>query len=479
MPFATEHACRVRDPRSFTRFRRQQDFAEVDGKQVDVIFGIKGGKSEIQSWRYPLANGWSESAARTHCTEHDGLLFEPAEPEEGKGKRMSDRLTYCTLRKVGTERRGGRTVHKIIVAANQKSRNPFMQLDLKGVNFDNYRKNPIVLWNHDDGSPWLGGGASSGLPIGRTLEIGRNKEGQIVAKFEFLPNDEFVKRVENAWNLGFLQAASIRWMPLEIEELENGDAISLKSDMLEWSIVPIPADPDTLKQAARSAGLPPELFLLENPAERENPGKNGGTMGQAAKLSKQIDKFGSGFERRLAKLESRTVGKRGKSEERKTKKRQEEINLVEMVEEIVDEKLEEGAADLVAEAVTTAVEVATQELEERVTALEEREEAPEEEPEEMEEEEEEAGQRKRDKKKKKHRQLDDEEIQEALDNLATRMEDLENRVELLEERVRELTEEEIEAEEDEEEDEETLELSLAEMKELGAKLDKYGRTKND
>ncbi|MFQ6031228.1 MAG: hypothetical protein ACE5Q6_27515, partial [Dehalococcoidia bacterium] len=92
-------------------------------------------------------------------------------------------------------------------------------------------------------------------------------QGRIVAEFQFNSGDPFAARVENAWLGGFLRAASLRWLPLQVVEItdpETGETRlrSEESDLLEWSIVPVPADPDTVRQAARSLNLPEELFRV-------------------------------------------------------------------------------------------------------------------------------------------------------------------------------------------------------------------------
>ena len=85
------------------------------------------------------------------------------------------------------------------------------------------------------------------------------------ADFEFNSDDEFAARVENAWNGGFIRAASIRYMSTKVVEVRNeagevGRFRVDKSDLLEWSLVPIPADPDSVRAAARALGLPAEIF---------------------------------------------------------------------------------------------------------------------------------------------------------------------------------------------------------------------------
>ena len=145
--------------------------------------------------------------------------------------------------------------HRMVIAANEVSRNGD-ELNLRGISFKNYRKNPVVLWAHD---------SYSGIPIAKTVKIGHDDQGRIVADFEFNSDDEFAARVENAWNGGFIRGASIRYMPTKVVEVMNeaGEVERFrvdKSELLEWSLVPIPADPDSVRAAARALNLPEEIF---------------------------------------------------------------------------------------------------------------------------------------------------------------------------------------------------------------------------
>lgn len=134
----------------------------------------------------------------------------------------------------------------VTIAANNRAR-ATPELELGGLQFDNYRRNPVVMWAHDA----VGRSPSGGLPIGRTLSIGRAPDGGIVAEFEFLDDDPFAQRIRNAWDKGFLQAASISWLPLESRPAANGGLRDIRSELLEWSIVSVPADPDALRESHR------------------------------------------------------------------------------------------------------------------------------------------------------------------------------------------------------------------------------------
>ena len=134
----------------------------------------------------------------------------------------------------------------VVIAANDRARTA-PEIDLAGLRFDNYRRNPVVMWAHDA----TGRSPSGGLPIGRTLSIERASDGGIVAEFEFLEDDAFAQRIRNAWDKGFLQAASISWLPIESMPAESGGARDVRAELLEWSIVSVPADPDALRESHR------------------------------------------------------------------------------------------------------------------------------------------------------------------------------------------------------------------------------------
>jgi len=106
----------------------------------------------------------------------------------------------------------GKNLYRVTIAANEKVRQP-PELDFDGISTDNYQRNPVVMWAHDT----VGRSPSGGLPIGRTLSLAKNSKGRVVADFEFLSEDPFAQRLKNAWDKGFLKAASISWIPLSLE----------------------------------------------------------------------------------------------------------------------------------------------------------------------------------------------------------------------------------------------------------------------
>ena len=157
--------------------------------------------------------------------------------------------------------------YRVTIAANESARTQ-PDLDLGGLSTDGYARNPVVMWAHDA----VGRSPSGGLPIGRTVELDRGPGGRIVAEFEFLEGDPFAQRVRNAWDQGFLRAASISWLPLESRPVEGGRLRDTRSELLEWSIVAVPADPDALRESQR--------LLISAYVEEESVEDDGAELGE-------------------------------------------------------------------------------------------------------------------------------------------------------------------------------------------------------
>ncbi len=123
----------------------------------------------------------------------------------------------------------------------------------KGAELDNYRANPVVLWGHDNYSP----------PIGKNIWV-TTKGNRIVAKTEFADTPRG-NEVFELFKGGFLKAFSVGFNPIEHRQPTTKDLtkhpewaearrIYSKWEMLEYSVVPIPANPDALVSAV-SKGL--------------------------------------------------------------------------------------------------------------------------------------------------------------------------------------------------------------------------------
>lgn len=129
-----------------------------------------------------------------------------------------------------------------------------------GGKLDNYRKNPVVLCNHNGES----------LPIGKNLWIKADGKRKLVAKTQFLPEgkDETADKVFDLYDLGFLNAWSISFDPIEYgpptpdevrkrPDLAECRCVYRTWDLLEYSAVTIPGNPEAVRAAhARGLALP-------------------------------------------------------------------------------------------------------------------------------------------------------------------------------------------------------------------------------
>jgi HK97 family phage prohead protease len=142
-----------------------------------------------------------------------------------------------------------------------------------GMSVEAYLRNPVVLWAHDA----IGASPSGGLPIARTVSLERMPEG-LSAEFEWLEGDAFAQRVRNAWERGFINAASIGWTTQAWEPLPGGQGRRhTRTELVEWSLVPVPADEGASRggyaEAIRGLGLEPLALAGPHPSSGDAFGR--------------------------------------------------------------------------------------------------------------------------------------------------------------------------------------------------------------
>jgi len=117
-----------------------------------------------------------------------------------------------------------------------------------GAKIANYLKNPVVQWGHNYHDPWA--------TIGSTTKLEITDEG-IVAEFELREpaNDSDPQNIILAlWKQGLVRAASVGFNPLASEPNEDGGRDFVSWELLEWSLVPIPANQEALALAYKAIG---------------------------------------------------------------------------------------------------------------------------------------------------------------------------------------------------------------------------------
>ncbi len=123
------------------------------------------------------------------------------------------------------------------------------KIAVDGWQLDAYRKNPVVLWAHD----------YRNLPIARSEKVWI-EAGKLKSLARFVPQDisDFADRVYRLYKAGFLSATSVGFRPVKWAWTEDKDrklGIDFEQqELLEYSAVPVPANPDALIEA-RAAGI--------------------------------------------------------------------------------------------------------------------------------------------------------------------------------------------------------------------------------
>lgn len=171
-----------------------------------------------------------------------------------------EKRQYAEICKVASIEEDERTVTAVISSdAIDRDREVLMP---KGVNTDNYEKNPVVLWSHDAASP----------PIGKALWIKKGTK-KITAKLKFA----MTERAEEVWQLfktGFLKAFSVGFVPTK-GHIPEPDEIKKNPDwaearyiideweLLEFSPVTVPANPEALALAVKSGDIELSKSMLD------------------------------------------------------------------------------------------------------------------------------------------------------------------------------------------------------------------------
>lgn len=123
-----------------------------------------------------------------------------------------------------------------------------------GAKLDNYRRNPVVIWAHDYKLP----------PIGRATDL-RVVPGEGVEASTEFADTPFAQEIAGLYRGKFLTAFSVGFIPTASggpsREGQTGLTIT-EWELLEYSAVPVPANPDALAKAATDEGSDAAALLL-------------------------------------------------------------------------------------------------------------------------------------------------------------------------------------------------------------------------
>ncbi len=163
--------------------------------------------------------------------------------------------SFIKTMKDGTSDSG--TFEVVISTADQDRQGEIV--DQLGWDLNHYKNNPIVLWGHN----------YSGLPIGVTDSI-EMVDGKLVAKGRFAPEDAnpFAQQVRKLYDAKILRTTSVGFIAREMD----GNRVT-KAELLEFSFVPVPANPMALSLMKTFVGeeIITKCFCEEKEAEKAEP----------------------------------------------------------------------------------------------------------------------------------------------------------------------------------------------------------------
>lgn len=136
-----------------------------------------------------------------------------------------------------------------------------------GAKLENYAKNPVVQYGHNYREPWA--------TVGRTLRMEQTAEF-LKARFKLRPAaNEYDPQniVRLLWTGDWIRTASVGFAPVwnKTEENEFGGLDFGEWDLLEWSLVPVPANQEALRLAFK--GLDDAVRVVDETAQQLRDGK--------------------------------------------------------------------------------------------------------------------------------------------------------------------------------------------------------------
>lgn len=136
---------------------------------------------------------------------------------------------------------GRRVTFKLSSGAVDRDRDVITQA---GWRLDSYMKNPVVLWGHQYGMPPIA--TCKGLTLA---------DGDLTGDAEFFDRDtyEWSDTIYRIVQAGGLRACSVGFKPIKYNyNAERNGMDILEQELMEWSIVSVPANPEALVQLTAS-----------------------------------------------------------------------------------------------------------------------------------------------------------------------------------------------------------------------------------
>lgn len=162
-------------------------------------------------------------------------------------------------------------------------------------NLKRYKKNPVVLWQHNAFGMFDGARAEDFLPVGRAEDV-KVEGGKLTARIHIVQGDGPDSLAEKLWRRvqqGILRAVSIGFRPGKVTTEENKQTgkTTLRladNELFEISVVAIPSNPDAVAKSLAAEREELCRIAAKTAAEADPKPKEKHQM-DAELLQKQLD----------------------------------------------------------------------------------------------------------------------------------------------------------------------------------------------
>jgi HK97 family phage prohead protease len=183
------------------------------------------------------------------------------------------KVTDCEVKKVGERQ------YEFVASTATLDRDGEV-IDVDGWDLSNFKKNPVIMWAHDYRNP----------PVGRATKIWKH-DGKLKNTVEFPPEGdyEFADIVERLVDQGYLKTESVGFIPRKWEDGDGEKAPRrkyTKQELLEISIVPVPSNPDALRNAVDEGIITAKQLKAITEIKNEVNGINNDTTDKAEEVTK-------------------------------------------------------------------------------------------------------------------------------------------------------------------------------------------------
>lgn len=136
----------------------------------------------------------------------------------------------------------GKEVYRFCISSENIDRDGDIVVQ-KGINYDNYIKNPVVFWGHEWGS----------IPIGKVVSVAYDETEKKTYADVLLGSTQHAQDIETLVKEGIVQATSIGFRIKDWDYDDELDAFLIKqSELLELSLVGLPANQDAVASEEKS-----------------------------------------------------------------------------------------------------------------------------------------------------------------------------------------------------------------------------------